>query len=196
MQRFSGNINKFGTLPCFVVFRHPLILPIVLRISLMAPRQSYDWPCIRVATLKWLPRSYESKREPWNNYSKTKHSKGNFWLWAGFHGKAIILKSYSIMKLKGPLVIVFRHEVDWVKLFISMYCINGVYLKEYGYGSRFVVVCSLAVPLYSDVIMSTVAFQTSLTIVYSTVYSGADQGEHQSSASLAFVWGIPRTNGQ
>ena len=33
---------------------------------------------------------------------------------------------------------------------------------------------------------------TSLTIVYSTVYSGADQSEHQSSASLAFVWGIHR----
>ena len=32
----------------------------------------------------------------------------------------------------------------------------------------------------------------SLTIVYSTVYSGADQSKHQSSASLAFVWGIHR----
>ena len=31
---------------------------------------------------------------------------------------------------------------------------------------------------------------TSLTIVYSTVYSGADQRKHQSSASLAFLWGI------
>ena len=31
---------------------------------------------------------------------------------------------------------------------------------------------------------------TSLTIVYSNVYSGADQREHQSSASLAFVRGI------
>ena len=31
---------------------------------------------------------------------------------------------------------------------------------------------------------------TSLTIVYSTVYSDADQRKHQSSASLAFVWGI------
>ena len=30
---------------------------------------------------------------------------------------------------------------------------------------------------------------TSLTIVYSTVYSGADQRKHQSSASLAFVMG-------
>ena len=33
---------------------------------------------------------------------------------------------------------------------------------------------------------------TSLTIVYSNVYSGVDQSKHQSSASLAFVWGIHR----
>ena len=33
---------------------------------------------------------------------------------------------------------------------------------------------------------------TSLTIVYWTVYSGADQWKHQSSASLAFVRGIHR----
>ena len=46
---------------------------------------------------------------------------------------------------------------------------------------------------YEDVIMGTMASQiTSLTIVYSTVYSGADQRKHQSSASLVFVWGIHR----
>ena len=33
---------------------------------------------------------------------------------------------------------------------------------------------------------------TSLMIVYSTIYSDADQRKHQSSASLAFVWGIHR----
>ena len=33
---------------------------------------------------------------------------------------------------------------------------------------------------------------TSLTIVYSIVYSGADQRKHQSSASLAYVSGIHR----
>ena len=43
-------------------------------------------------------------------------------------------------------------------------------------------------PYYGDVIMGAMASQiTSLTIVYSTVYSGADQGKHQSSASLVFV---------
>ena len=46
---------------------------------------------------------------------------------------------------------------------------------------------------YDDVMIGAMASQiTSLTIVYSTVYSGADQSKHQSSASLAFVWGIHR----
>ena len=46
---------------------------------------------------------------------------------------------------------------------------------------------------YDDVIMSAIASHiTSLTIVYSTVYPGAVQSKHQSSASLAFVWGIHR----
>ena len=47
---------------------------------------------------------------------------------------------------------------------------------------------------YCDVIMGAVASQiTSLTIVYPTVYSGADKKKkHQSSAWLAFVRGIYR----
>ena len=56
---------------------------------------------------------------------------------------------------------------------------------------------------YEDVIMSAIASQiTSLTVVYSTVYWDADQRNYQSSALLAFVWGIhrarwiPRTKGQ
>ena len=61
------------------------------------------------------------------------------------------------------------------------------------------------IPLYhhNDVIIGAIASQiTSLTIVYSTVYSRAGQRKYQNSASLAFVrrinrdrW-IPRTNGQ
>ena len=46
---------------------------------------------------------------------------------------------------------------------------------------------------YSDVIMNMMASQiTIVSIVYSTVCSGADQRKHQSSASLAFVRGIHR----
>ena len=44
---------------------------------------------------------------------------------------------------------------------------------------------------YNDVTMGAIASQiTNLTIVYSIVYSDADQRKHQSSASLAFVRGI------
>ena len=46
---------------------------------------------------------------------------------------------------------------------------------------------------YVDIIMSAMASQiTSLIIVYSTVYSGAELRKHQSAASLAFGWGIHR----
>ena len=46
---------------------------------------------------------------------------------------------------------------------------------------------------YDAVIVGAMASQiTSRTIVYSTVYSDADQRKHQSSASLAFVRGIHR----
>ena len=48
-------------------------------------------------------------------------------------------------------------------------------------------------PHYTDVTMSPMASRiTSLGIVYSTVYSVADQRKHQSSASLAFVRRIHR----
>ena len=46
---------------------------------------------------------------------------------------------------------------------------------------------------YGDVIMGKIASQiTSFTIVYSSVYSDADQRKHQSFTSLAFVRGIHR----
>ena len=49
---------------------------------------------------------------------------------------------------------------------------------------------------YNDAIMSVIASQiTGVPIVYLTVCSGADQREHQSSASLAFVGGIHTVTG-
>ena len=44
---------------------------------------------------------------------------------------------------------------------------------------------------YSNVIMDVMASQiTSLTIVYSTMHSEADQRKYESSTSLAYLWGI------
>ena len=63
--------------------------------------------------------------------------------------------------------------------------LNGILCGDYWHG------CVLL--HYGDVIIGTIASQiTSLTIVYSTIYSDADQRKHQSSASLAFVRGIHR----
>ena len=59
-----------------------------------------------------------------------------------------------------------------------------------------VFVCSYRVPSahYNEIIMGAIASQiTSLRIVYSIVYSDADQRKHQSSAPLAFVRGIHRS---
>ena len=69
--------------------------------------------------------------------------------------------------------------------------IDGTKPQQSRKGTRFVNIDWLK--HYTDVIMGATAFQiTSPTIVYSTVYSGADQRKHQSSASLAFVRGIHR----
>ena len=52
-------------------------------------------------------------------------------------------------------------------------------------------ILEMSIKHYSDIIMGTMVSQiTSLTIVYSTVYSGTYQRKHQSSVSLAFVRGI------
>ena len=53
--------------------------------------------------------------------------------------------------------------------------------------------CVCVLSHYDDVIMGAMASEiTNLTMVYSTVYSDADQRKHQSSASLAIVRGIHR----
>ena len=50
---------------------------------------------------------------------------------------------------------------------------------------------------YSDVIMCMMASQiTSISIIYSTVYSGADQRKHQSSASSALCAGNSPVTGE
>ena len=60
-------------------------------------------------------------------------------------------------------------------------------------GRRLAVFIFTGTAHYRDLLMSGMASKiTSITIVYSTVYSGADQRKHQSSASLAFVRGIHR----
>ena len=76
---------------------------------------------------------------------------------------------------------------NWSSLSLQMswmYCVISRHSVDYKVGQYF---------HCNDVIMGAIASQiTSLTIVYSTVYSDVDQRKHQSSASLAFVRGIHR----
>ena len=79
---------------------------------------------------------------------------------------------------KGSLLVIL------IKFLIPVWICNFIYYKS----TR---TFNGATARYNDVIMGAIASQiNSLTIVYSTVYSGADQRKHQSSASLAFVWWI------
>ena len=75
----------------------------------------------------------------------------------------------------------FEHYLSWRYVFgFSHYSDITTYLLNIAFH-------------YSDAIMGMIASRiTSFTIVYSTVYSDADQRKHQSSASLAFVLGIHR----
>ena len=71
-----------------------------------------------------------------------------------------------------------------------MTCLGQEQIKHAEYLSRGYLIL---IEHYSDVIMSAMASQiTSLTIVYSTVYSGTDQRTHQTSVPLAFVRGNHR----
>ena len=68
-----------------------------------------------------------------------------------------------------------------------------VRIWDTGSGSLDIFVCLNWHTHYSDILMSAVESQiTVVSIVYSTVFSGADQRKYQSSASLAFVRGIHR----
>ena len=74
---------------------------------------------------------------------------------------------------------------------LTLQWLRDINLPNASYCAIYILHCSQR--HYNDVIMSATASQiTSPTFVYSTVYSGADEMKHQSSASLAFVRGIHR----
>ena len=96
----------------------------------------------------------------------------------------IILKIYGLLVVWlafgcNPLFNTLRHFPLSAQRQLCYYCL----LKRIG------LQCTSC--QYNDVKMGAIASQiTSVTIVYPTVYSGADQRKHESSASLAFVRGI------
>ena len=110
------------------------------------------------------------KRYPWSNmYSTTEH----------------ILSSGEITTNLSWLS---HHQQKWISLRINRSAAVG-----FRSVLRLMVAwCFKVIPThYNDVIMGAMASQiTSLTIIYSSIYSDADERKHQSSVSLAFVQGI------
>ena len=83
-----------------------------------------------------------------------------------------------------------EHDVKKQNLYVS---IRGNFVNSLGFSGTIRCQGTWSTLHYNDVIMSVMASRiTSLTIVYSSIYSGSDQRKHHSSASLAFVRGFHR----
>ena len=92
-----------------------------------------------------------------------------------------------------PLLLNILERLMYNELLKSMGEFNILYDIQFSFGKFHLTIMAFDLAHYSGAIMDAMASQTtSITIVYSSVYSGADQRKHQSSASLAFVWGIHR----
>ena len=102
-------------------------------------------------------------------------------IYNGHFGDTIIQSIF----LKGFVCIFLQFIVFFLLIALMPTKASGHYLTH----------CALSLQTHfthsNDVTMGTMASQiTSLTIVYSAVYSGADRRKHQSLAPLAFVRGI------
>ena len=87
----------------------------------------------------------------------------------------------------------FRTEKLWIQIYFYIHPLDILLWKCLTTSQVKITMCNICQWTWNHYID---------VIIYSTVYSDADQRKHQSSASLAFVWGIhrdrwiPRTKGQ
>ena len=150
---------------------------------------------------------WKQTREPKTNYNQSQKE----WF-LPYHNDDRVQNSIFLEPVRHNLIDIIMNDVSWrshpnISL-MSFWRLLNLHHKELGFRKPYphdkdsridVVLMSIrresvrSMSHYCDVIMGTMASQiTSLSIVYSTVYSGPDQRKHQSSASLAFVWGIHR----
>ena len=141
--------------------------PISIRLTSLALWQSNDYPSASKATLMNMDKYFMwIHYERLHNHNKAKHNK-TVCIFLGIYC-SMKPKHISARKVLGGINSWFFHCQVLIKR--QWFCLDN-----------------------SDVIISTMASQiNSLTIVYSTVFSGADQIKHQLSTSLAFVRGIQR----
>ena len=129
---------------------------------------------------------------------------GNTWIWLLICGNGLAPTTNKYCDFNATLMCSIMNEncnlqsskskiPNWMHKIVSFfYTLLKIPHNFYGNNHYVVNLWQFCVH-YSDVIMSQTASQIpSFTIVYSIVYSGTDQRKHQSSASLAFMWGNHR----
>ena len=118
-------------------------------------------------------------------------------LWFGIsriYPYSLVVHSFVLGEFRW--VIAIKTLLQWASISVSAHGPSSGFVFQIQCMFCCAMLCYIGPRHYTDVIMGTIASQiTSLTIVYSTVHSGADQRKHQSSASLAFVRGIHRWPG-
>ena len=127
-----------------------------------------------------LPQCQWSKPDGYGKISQcittTKHSKAKtICIFLGIYCIAVYLLCKSLW-LRYSFTLALQMTSSFVLLSQWIHCTVALLL-----------LC-IRMNRYGDVVIGTIASQiTSLMIVYSTIYSDADQRKYQSSASLAFV---------
>ena len=123
-------------------------------------------------------------------------SDGDILIWVGTH---LVRETLRCRIVSKPLTY-WLHHMEWIWQFVCLKVLwksiwHHVIFVRVEHNVRYVQF-AIHISLQKqngDVIMGTITSQiTSLTVVYSTVYSDIDQRKHQNSASLAFVQGIHR----
>ena len=163
-QEICTRFLRFAVLCCGYTLTD---FPISIRLTSLALWQSNDCPSASKATLMNMDKYFMwIHYERLHNHNKATHNK-TVCIFLGIYC-SMKPKHISARKVLGGINSWFFHCQVLIKR--QWFCLD-----------------------YSDVITSTMASQiNSLTIVYSTVFSGAYQIKYQSSTSLAFVRGIQR----
>ena len=177
-----------GYFPCHIISQVKVICqPKLFAIPVVTSH------CRQNTTLGLIIEIHDTKLDSGSQYYKNKNSTKQRSSWYNKDYSLCCITSYELNNCTVNL----DHQV-WgllqnVNVNVVLCCAVGVKTDPL---SGIVIVAtyhSLLVYHYDDVIMTMLASQiTSLTVVYSNVYSGVNQRKHQSSASLAFVREIHR----
>ena len=170
-SKYQNVCTRFGLVLYFAV------LLISLRVTSLAPKLFYKCSCSGEVTLVDTAKQITWFHMTWW-YMTSDHNKTR-------HNKAWFIHTSWDYRCTGTKWQLYVYTQPHVYIYTKGYAVNwGGTEKRRVVSKR---------QHYNDVIMCAMASQiTSLTIVYSTVHSGADQRKRQSSASLACEWGIHR----